>query len=126
MQSPWITKGVRRSSKRKQRLYKKILNNGNEKNELEYKNYKLLFEAVRKRSKKLHFCKLILRYKNNLKKMWEVIKEYIGKKKCSHENFPKKLVINNKDITNADLIAENLNKYFSNIRPKLAKNIEVP
>ena len=54
-----------------------------------------------------------------------MIKECIGKKKYSHENFPKKLVINNKDITNVDLIAENFNKYFSDIGPKLAKNIEV-
>ena len=45
--------------------------------------------------------------------------------KYSHENFLKKLVINNKDITNVDLIAENFNKYFSDIGPKLAKNIEV-
>ena len=51
-----------------------------------------------------------------------MIKECIGKKKYSHENFPKKLVINNKDITNVDLIAENF-KYFSDIGPKLAKNM---
>ena len=44
--------------------------------------------------------------------------------KYSHENFQKKVVINNKDITNVDLIAENFNKYFSDIGPKLAKNIE--
>ena len=66
LQSPWITKGIRRSSKRKQRLYKNFLKNQNEKNELEYKNYKHLVEAVRKRSKKLHFCKLILRHKINI------------------------------------------------------------
>ena len=54
-----------------------------------------------------------------------MIKESIGKKNYGHENFPKKLVINNKDITNADLIAENVNKYFSDIGPKLAKNCEV-
>ena len=54
-----------------------------------------------------------------------MIKECIGKKKYSHENFPKKLVINNKDITNVDLTAENFNKYFSDIGLKLAKNIEV-
>ena len=54
-----------------------------------------------------------------------MIKKCIGTKKYSHENFPKKLVINNKDITNVDLIAENFNKYFSDIGPKLAKNIEV-
>ena len=55
-----------------------------------------------------------------------MIKECIGKKKYSHENFLQKLVINNKDITNEDLIAENFIKYFSDIRPNLAKNIEVP
>ena len=57
-----------------------------------------------------------------MKKTWEVIKESIGKKKYSRENFPNKLVINNKDMTNIDLIAEkNLNTYFSDIGPKLAK-----
>ena len=63
LQSPWITKGIRRYSKHKQRLYEKFLKNPNEKNELEYKNYKHFFEAVKKRSKKL-----ILRCKNNIKK----------------------------------------------------------
>ena len=94
-------------------------------NELEYKNYKHLFEVVKKRSKILHFSKLILRYKNNIKETCKVVKKCIGKKKYSHENFPKKLVINNKDITNVDLIAEHFNKYFSDIGPKFAKDIEV-
>ena len=37
----------------------------------------------------------------------------------------KKLVINNKDITHVDLTAENFNKCFSDIGPKLAKDIEM-
>ena len=53
LQNPWTTKGIRRSSKRKQRLYETFLKNRNGKNELEYKNYKHLFESVKKRSKKL-------------------------------------------------------------------------
>ena len=36
LQSPWITKGIRRSPKHKQRLYEKFLKNRNEKTELEY------------------------------------------------------------------------------------------
>ena len=54
LQSPWITKGIR-SSKHKQRLYEKFLKNRSEKNELEYKNHKYLFEAVKNRSKKTTF-----------------------------------------------------------------------
>ena len=52
-----------------------------QKSELEYKNYKNLFEAIKKRSKKLRFSKLIIKYKENIKKAWSVIKEAIGKEK---------------------------------------------
>ena len=67
LQSPWITNGIRKLSKRKQPLYEKFLKNRNKKNELEYKTYKKLFESVIKRSKKLHFSNLILKYKQHKK-----------------------------------------------------------
>ena len=68
MQIPWITNGIKTSSKRKQRLYEKFLKSRNEKNEFEYKTYNKLFESIKKRSKKLHFSNLILRYKHNIKR----------------------------------------------------------
>ena len=74
LQSPWITNGIRKFSKRKQRLYEKFLKNRNEKNELEYKTYKKLFESIKKRSKKLHFSNLILKYKHNIKRPGKVQK----------------------------------------------------
>ena len=57
---------------------------------MEYKTYKKLFESIKKRSKKFYFSNLIVKYKNNIKKTWEVIRESIGKGKCNHQNFPKK------------------------------------
>ena len=42
-----------------------------------------------------------------------------------HKTFPKKILINNKHVTNVYLIAENFNKYFSEIDLKFAANIEV-
>ena len=53
--SPWITRGLRKSSRKKQRLYEKFLKQRNSKNEEAYKMYKNLFEKLKKRSKKLHF-----------------------------------------------------------------------
>ena len=91
---------------------------------MEYKNYKKLFESIKKRSKKLYFSNLIVKYKNNIKKTWEVIRESIGKGKCNHQNFPKKIIVGGKDITNEELIAKNFNRYFSEIGPKLAKKIQ--
>ena len=64
LQSPWITNNIKKFSKRKQRLYEKFLINWNEKNELEYKTYKKPFESIKKRSKKLHFSNLVLKYKH--------------------------------------------------------------
>ena len=52
LKSPWITSCIKKSSKRKQRLYEKLFKKRTEKNELEYKNYKKLLESVKKRSKK--------------------------------------------------------------------------
>ena len=92
--------------------------------ELEYKTYKKLFESIKKRSKKLHFSNLILKYKHNIKKTWEVIKESIGKGKFNHQSFPKKIKLDGKNITDEDLIAKQFNTYFTNIGPKLAKTIQ--
>ena len=47
----------------------------------EYRDYKKLFEIIKKRSKKWHFSKLILEYKHNVKTSWQVIKEAKGKEK---------------------------------------------
>ena len=124
MQSPTRTRGITRSSKRNQSLYEKFLKNPNKQNELECKSYKHLSESVKKRSKKLHFSKIILADKNNIRKTWKIIKEHIRQKTFNHNIFPKNVVKSKKHVTNADLLTENFNKYYSEIVPKLAANIE--
>ena len=52
IEGPWITAGIKKSSKRKQRLYEKFLKHRNEKSEEIYKNYKRLFEVVKKKFEK--------------------------------------------------------------------------
>ena len=44
--SSWITRGLKKSSKRKQRLYEKLLERRNDKNEKAYKLYKNLLEKL--------------------------------------------------------------------------------
>ena len=79
LESSLITKGIKKSSKRKQHLHSKFLKERNEKTKKEYQDYKRLFESIKKPSKKLYFSKIILNYKSNIKKTWQVIKEAIGK-----------------------------------------------
>ena len=126
LKSAWITAGIKRSSKRKQRLYTKFLKNRNQKNETEYRNDKKLFESIKRRSKKLHFSKLILKYKDNIKKTWQIIKEAIGKEKCNQHRFPTKIVVDKESITNIHSIAENFHKFFLEIGPNIANKINLP
>ena len=55
LQSPWITRGLQKSSKWKQRLYEKFLKKRTIENETIYKKYKYLFEKIKKKSKTSHY-----------------------------------------------------------------------
>ena len=59
-----------------------------------------------------------------MKKTWCVIKEIIGKEKTQQQNFPQKICVGNKEITDLKTIAEKFNKFFTKIGPNLAKNID--
>ena len=125
--SPCIAKGIKKSSKRKQKLYEKFLKKRNAFNETACKAYESLFKAIKRKSKKNHYSQKILQFKYDIKKRWTVIKEIIVKAKHSKKsNFPPKLKIGNKIKTGEDEIANEFNKYFADIGPSLAKNIPDP
>ena len=65
--SPWITLGLRKSSRKKQRLYEKFLKQRNSKNEEAYNMYKNLFEKLKKLSKEVYFQNKLKKFENNIK-----------------------------------------------------------
>ena len=87
--SPWITRGLRKSSRKKQRLYDKFLKQRNSKNEEAYKMYKNLFEKLEKQSKKLYFQNKLKKCENNIKSSWKIMKSIIGKFRVQNVLFPK-------------------------------------
>ena len=64
----WITKGILKSSKTKQRMYNKFLKSKTNEHEISYKNYRKLFESIKQRAKSQYYSKMILHYKDNIKK----------------------------------------------------------
>ena len=121
--NPWITKEIKKSSKRKQKLYEKFLKNRNEKNEKLYKSYKSLFESIKHKSKRIYHSSKILEIKNNAKKIWGVMKELIGKARNTESSLPIKLVIEKKEVTEIKDIAKKFNNFFTNVGPNLAKKV---
>ena len=97
-QSPWITKGVPKSSKKKQRIYEKFLKNRTSKNEKTYKTYKNLFETIKRRSKKILLRKTAKVAKGVAKKTWSVMKEILGKCTTKSSTLPTKITVNKTDI----------------------------
>ena len=121
--SPWITQGIIKSSKRKQKLYEQFLKNRISANKENYKTFTCLFESIKQKSKKKYYHNILNTYKNYMKRTWATMKETIGSKRSSGASFPKRLVVNNFEIFDQMTIAENFNNFFSEIRPKLASKI---
>ena len=62
-----------------------------------------------------------MKYKNNLKRAWDVIKDSIGKAKSIKKIFPQKIIANNKIVRDRDVIAKHFNTYFTEIGLDLYK-----
>ena len=118
IQNPWITKGIRKSSKKKKKLYKRT-----PQNEQQYKNYKNLFETIKKKIKKIYYSNKLLKCTGDIKKTCNVMKDIIRKSKVKSTNLPRKLTINKVDVYNKPEIADAFNDFFTNIGQKLASQI---
>ncbi|XP_065645633.1 uncharacterized protein LOC136076098 [Hydra vulgaris] len=124
LSNPWITKGILKSSKIKQRLYNKFLKKKTLRNESNYKNYKRLFESIIKRSKKNYYSDQLKKHSNDPQGTWRIINEVIGKNNPERNNFPKIFKFKDNYVIEKELVAEALNKFFINIGPSLASKIE--
>ena len=121
--SPWVTKGIKKSSKRKEKLYEKILKKKSPKNKKECKDYKQLFEKIKKDSKKKCFQEKFSFYKNDNKNTWKTLKDVIGKTKINENRLPKKKALENKEITEQKVAAVKFNEFYVNVGPNLASKI---
>ena len=55
---------------------------------------------------------------------WQIMKEITGKCKVNSNRFPKSINVNGKSIKKNSRIAEEFNKYFTNVGPNLASKIQ--
>ena len=123
IQSPWITKGIVKSSKWKQKLYEKFLKHRTREAELAYNSYKNLFESLKKKAKKKFYSEKVSKYKHDAKKTWCIMKELVGKIKLKSSNLPRRITVNKVDIFDERKIANEFNAFFTNIGSKLASKI---
>ena len=122
LRKPWITKGLLKSVRKKNLLYKRFLVNPTSYREKTYKSYKNKLTHSLRIAKHLYYNKKLDEYKSNAKSTWKLLNELINKKemKC---NLPSIFKSNEEDIFNPTHIANRFCEYFTNIGPNLAKSI---
>ena len=123
IKSPWISKGLKKSSKKKQRLHIKFLKTKTPEDEFNYKTYKSLFEKLRKKAKKTYYSKLLHKYKTDSKRTWQVMKEITRIQKTKFNILSQQIKVDKTIIQNPQGIAKEFNKFFTSVGPKLAKKI---
>ena len=87
--NPWMTNGLKKSSKRKQKLYNKFLKSRTNLDNENYKNYKKIFQKLLIKAKSNYFSGLLNQHKGDSKKVWRIVNEVVGRKKTSNDCLPK-------------------------------------
>lgn len=123
MQKPWITNGILKSVKQKQKLYQaSLLNPHDAEKHSKYKKYSNLLNNIIKNRKKVYITMQFEANKSNLKKTWKII-GHIIKRKTKAQTIPSRLVIGDNVYMDKQDIADQFNNYFSNIGSELASKI---
>ena len=74
-------------------------------------------------AKKYFYYNEFSKYKNDIRKTWDTLKEVINKKTFK-SNFPAIFLHDGVEITGSKNIADKFNEYFTEIGPKLARSID--
>ena len=78
---------------------------------------------IRKKAKITYYSKLLHQYKTDPKRTWQVMKEISWKQETKPNFLPQEIKVNKTIIQNPQDIAKEFNKFFTSVRPKLAKKI---
>ena len=123
---PWITQGILKSIRSKNKIHKSFLSekNTNRKKELheKFKTKRNILVRVIRVSQKLHYKSYFEENKTNIKKTWEGIKRVININKRNKVS-PNRLDNGNGMITDKKDLANEFNKFFSTIGENINKKI---
>lgn len=120
---PWITTGLAKSIKHKNKLYKKFISAPTSANNNKFKTYRNKLTTLIRISKKNHYHKLILNSKNDMKATWKVLNNILKRKRSVNNKCTDSFIDNGSEITDPQDIANGFCNFFTEIGPNLASKI---
>ena len=118
---PWLSDGLKASIKHKNKLYLISLKHPTLYNISKYKQYKNKLISLLKIEEKHFYQSQIVQNKNNLRKVWTIVKEVINKKRITRNS--KQFVLNDQVTMDPNVISNGFNNFFVNVGPILASKI---
>jgi len=114
---PWVTSGLKKSIKVRNKIYKEWLITHNMFYLNKYKLYRNKIDFINKRYRDMYYANIMSESKN-AKKMWDNINLVINKKRSS--THIDKIKHNDKEYQHSQSISQTLNDYFCNISHSLS------
>ena len=121
--SPWITKGLSISVRKKNRLYKKFIMNPTAARESRYKSYKNKLNHLIRIAKRNFYDHQFVHAKGDMKKTCKLINEVVNRQKTTRASFPSSFKSDGGIIIDPSEIANKFCAYFTNVGPNLQKKI---
>ena len=106
---PWITSGIIKSIKTRNKLYKKFLNHPNDANKNKYISFRNKLTHLIRISCKKYYLNKFNSYKNNIKRTWQTINNILGKNNTSA--VPSYFLDDSSKISDPNLIASRSNNF---------------
>ena len=125
LQKPWFTKGIQKSIKIKNRMYKKYIKAN--KDPFWYGRYKFYNNSIKKiteLSKKKHYNNYFQKHAKNSRKIWQGINECANNRKAKVSDIF--LNENGAIEDNPKNVANKFNRYFSNVASNLLQKMPKP
>ena len=115
----WITDGILRSIKYKDELYKNMIKSTTKPAEYQtrktnFKTYNKILKKMINEAKRNFYYNQFQLYKQNMKKTWQTINDFIQRKVKSN-SFPEKLKIKDLMVTDQQEIANYMNQYYATV-----------
>ena len=118
LQNPWITKGILKSIKYKNKLYKTYMKNPSSLKKEKYIYYKNKLTQIIRKSKRSHYTKLLQASQGDCRRSWNVLNEVLNRRH-------KPIALPDLGDAKADL-AQSFNNHFASIGVNLSKKISQP
>ena len=124
-EKPWISKGILKSIKTKNKLFRTHYRSSDPNKKLIYKKYLNKLTHIKNRSKQLYYENLIRENHGNSHKAWSVIGEILNYKGHKNETkLPPNIEIDKTSYeTNSITFLNKLCEYFANIGANMSKSL---